>query len=651
MRRVIACVLLMCGVLCAAAHGPIQLQIATTPSNCGQNDGRIVVTPSGGTSPYSFSFDNGPYKYSGVYFTSGPSSHTVNVKDAAGLTAVATVSMSNNGNAVTLEMLKWSSATSCAASDASVTLEGRNGTPPYQYSMDAVNWQSSPTFIGLPYGYYYFFVKDAGGCTTSILFSTSTCLGLIVTGTNAGCAHDGVMNVVVHPLASVPPYSYSLDGTNYQSSGNFTGLASGFYNLHIKDGTGTIYYSGYYIPNVCRLTLTTDVTDESCGDHNGTISAVATSGAAPYQYSIDGNHYQGGNVFTGLSAGVYTVTVLDNSGLVQWVDATVKNFGPQVQVSATAASCVNNDGGLEMTGSDGVPPYTFSIDGAAYTSAGTFDQLGAKEYTVYIKDATGCVNKQTAVVPLNNTITADAGPDLTICRGKSIVIGAVSSGSSYTWEPATGLNDARLLQPTASPAGTTVYVLTAAQGECRKSDSVTVTVLLPPKLSAGNDTAVLAGQPVPLHAEDVSMTGLSQFAWSPALGLNNASIQDPVAILQDSITYTVTASLNGYCTATSSVTIKVFSVSDIFVPSAFTPNGDGHNDILRARPVGIRAFGYFAVYSRWNQRLFYTTDPGAGWTGSFNGKVQEPGVYVWITAGVDYQGRRVERKGTVVLVR
>jgi gliding motility-associated-like protein len=198
------------------------------------------------------------------------------------------------------------------------------------------------------------------------------------------------------------------------------------------------------------------------------------------------------------------------------------------------------------------------------------------------------------------------------------------------------------------------YRLTVTDGNgCQSLQPamVTVTVIPPPRLFAGNDTSILAGQSLPLHAVDVDGIGLGQWGWSPPVELDNAYVQDPLALPTQSVTYTVTASTAAGCEATASIAVKIFSVSDIFVPNAFTPNRDGHNDLLRALPVGIREFRYFAVFSRYGQRIYYTTDPSAGWNGMINGQYQPTGTYVWMSGGVDYRGVLVQRQGTVLLIR
>jgi gliding motility-associated-like protein len=149
----------------------------------------------------------------------------------------------------------------------------------------------------------------------------------------------------------------------------------------------------------------------------------------------------------------------------------------------------------------------------------------------------------------------------------------------------------------------------------------------------------------------MSNSGFDSWQWSPPDDLDNPSSQDPVAHPEKSTTYTVTAATDEGCTATASVSIKVFTVANIFVPNAFTPNGDGHNDVLRAIPIGIKAFGYFAVWNRWGQRVFYTTDPAVGWDGSVGGRLGEAGAFVWKVSGIDYKGDQVQQEGTVLLVR
>ena len=98
--------------------------------------------------------------------------------------------------------------------------------------------------------------------------------------------------------------------------------------------------------------------------------------------------------------------------------------------------------------------------------------------------------------------------------------------------------------------------------------------------------------------------------------------------------------------------MKVYKIAaDILVPTGFSPNGDGINDIFRPIPIGMRSLDVFRVYNRWGQMLYAGTDPNGGWDGKFGGSVQEPGTYVWYAEGIDYKNTRIKKKGYVVLIR
>lgn len=242
--------------------------------------------------------------------------------------------------------------------------------------------------------------------------------------------------------------------------------------------------------------------------------------------------------------------------------------------------------------------------------------------------------------------------DTLICFGSSAQLKGAITGSSFAWSPAGSLQQANTLFPVASPSLTTPYVLTVYDTlGCPKPSKDTVVVFVQPRIQAfaGNDTLVVAGQPLQFNA-----SGGTGFQWLPDLHLNNSNISNPVALFDgetETITYTVRVSRNG-CHAFDAVTIRVFRTdADIFVPNAFTPDGDGRNDLLRPIPVGIRELKSFQVYNRWGQLLFETRQPGKGWDGKVKGIAQGANVYVYVAVGTTYRGTPIVRKGTVTLVR
>jgi gliding motility-associated-like protein len=167
---------------------------------------------------------------------------------------------------------------------------------------------------------------------------------------------------------------------------------------------------------------------------------------------------------------------------------------------------------------------------------------------------------------------------------------------------------------------------------------------------AGRDTSVIAGQPLQFNA-----SGGASYTWLPPTDLSNPQIPNPIGRYDgsfDYITYRVTVRDTVGCADSAFVTVRIFKTDPrIFVPTAFTPNGDGKNDSFRPIAAGIDKILYFRVFNRWGQLVFETTQNGKGWDGKINGKDQGTGVYVWVVKAVDYLGKEFFAKGTTVLIR
>lgn len=266
-----------------------------------------------------------------------------------------------------------------------------------------------------------------------------------------------------------------------------------------------------------------------------------------------------------------------------------------------------------------------------------------------------CQDKDSIHVRVVPYPAASIAPADTLCHGDSIILKGSVVGSSFAWNPVTTLSNFHSLQPTAKPLATTVYVLTAFDTlGCPKpwTDSLLLVVREKVPAFAGNDTSVVAFQPLQLNG-----SGGAAYLWTPAVGLNNNTIANPVATLGgaiagDSIRYLLKVTDAAGCVGFDTITVKIFKTQpDIFIPTGFTPNSDGRNDVLKAIPVGIKIFEYFKVFNRWGQQIFSTSDASKGWDGTVNGARQPSGTYVFMASGIDYLNRPVVKKGTVVLIR
>lgn len=247
----------------------------------------------------------------------------------------------------------------------------------------------------------------------------------------------------------------------------------------------------------------------------------------------------------------------------------------------------------------------------------------------------------------------NAGPDQVICYNASTRLSGSTDGSSWQWSPAAKLNDPSLLNPVAFPVRTSEFILSAYDTRgCPKPGRDTVTIIVLPKMivRAGADTSVVTGQPLQLQA-----TGGENYFWSPAFALSSFTIANPVAVYTDpstGILYKVVGIDSYGCKDSAYITVKVFKTKpSVFVPSGFTPNNDGRNDLLRPIAAGIKQIEYFTIYNRWGQLLFSTTVNGKGWDGTVNGQPQAAGTFVWMVKAIDYTGKDYFEKGVVTLIR
>ena len=247
--------------------------------------------------------------------------------------------------------------------------------------------------------------------------------------------------------------------------------------------------------------------------------------------------------------------------------------------------------------------------------------------------------------------------DTSICFGSTTQLHASTAAAYFSWSPTNSLLNANTLNPLAGPSTTTDYIISISDTfYCKKTVNDTITVNVIPRVlvNAGNDTSVVLNQPLQLMATSNNST--VSYVWSPSTGMNNAYIYNPVVTITsastDSIVYKVVTTTPEGCYGSDDITVKIFKTApEIFVPTAFTPNGDGRNDVLKPIIAGIQRFDFFKVFDRRGQMIFYTSAADNGWDGTYKSVAQNSGAYVFIAQGEYYNGKTVFRKGTVVLIR
>ena len=192
----------------------------------------------------------------------------------------------------------------------------------------------------------------------------------------------------------------------------------------------------------------------------------------------------------------------------------------------------------------------------------------------------------------------------------------------------------------------TIKLTGTSQAGCTSNTIQKVINIYGTNASAGRDVIAAQFQPVQLLA-----TGGTSYQWTPISGLSDPNIANPIATIGSSQTYYLKAFTPQGCASYDTINIKIYKGPDIYLPNAFSPNNDGHNDVFHAIPIGISLFNYLKVYNRWGQQVYTSSDYSQGWDGRYKGDYQPAGVYLWMASGIDFKGNLIQKKGSVILIR
>lgn len=635
----------------------------STNSTCGFANGKITATPVAGTSPFQYSIDGGTtYQSSNTFTGLLAGTYTIKIKDANNcLNNSPIINVLNTAGA---NVTGISVNSTCGFANGKITASPFGGTSPFQYSINGgLTYQPSNVFNGLAATAYSITIKDANNCiNTTQPITVANTSGATVTGVsvNSTCSFANG-KITATQIGGTSPYQYSIDGgINYQSSNIFNGLLAANYTITIKDANNCLDNSSIIsVANIAGATVTALPTNSTCGFANGKITAAPQGGIAPFQYSIDGGTtFQSSNIFNGLSASTYIITIKDaNNCLNQSPQIVIGNIvGATVTGVSANSTCGFANGVIIGTGNSGTLPYQFSIDGGVtYQASNIFNGLTAFTYTIIIKDANNCLNNTVPITVINTagaTVTvASANATCGFPNGK--ITANAQGGTAPFQYSIDGGAIYQLSNSFTNLAPTSYSVSIKDANNCVNATPIIVGNTPIPILQvfAGKDTSIVIFQPLQLNAIDVNNTGFVSYTWSPTFGLNRPDIKNPVAILDKDFAYEVMATTADGCIATDSIKIKITYISEIFVPTAFTPNGDGKNDVLRPKLIGIKELKYFAVYNRYGELIYKSANENQGWDGFVKGAAQNTGTFVWMAEGVDYLGRTIFRKGTSSLIK
>ncbi len=269
-----------------------------------------------------------------------------------------------------------------------------------------------------------------------------------------------------------------------------------------------------------------------------------------------------------------------------------------------------------------------------YSTPGTF--------TVTLIASNGTTtDTSTQVVTIHPKPVASITGNDTICAGLSTTLTG-AGGGTYSWN--TGATTAPI---NVSPPTNTTYTLIVSNGPCFDTTTQNVVVIPGPTVSAGNDTTINIGGSVTLNATGSGTT----YTWSPSGSLSCSVCPNPTANPTQTTEYIVTTTnANGCKTYDTVIVFVTLDCGEVYVPNFFSPNGDGKNDFECVYGYCIQTLD-FAIYDRWGEKVFETTDPKLCWDGSYHGKMMNTAVFVYYLKATLLNGQVVTQKGNITLDR
>ncbi|WP_343674796.1 gliding motility-associated C-terminal domain-containing protein [Chitinophaga sp.] len=426
---------------------------------------------------------------------------------------------------------------------------------------------------------------------------------------------------------------------------------TGDYNVTVSNGycagSDTIHV---FISKPLDLTNTV-VTNIDCGVALGQIEVMPTGGTYPYTYYFNGANMGKDSLYPKLDPGTYTVRVVDAVGCEIAQAFTVVEYTANIiraTASGTKPTCYDaTDGSITIQVNKGVAPFEYTIDSfQTVQTTPVLTGLTQGNYKIYIRNAV-CVDSVS--IQLSAPAPLKTGVSLTneLCeRGNGTVEINPSGGTSpYTFYWGSALMSQNNVSNLS--AGSYSILIRDAQN-CTLDTTV---IIENNNVTAvhiwNNDTTINIGQSVTLKA-----TNSVDYAWTPEDGLSCTDCASPVATPDSTTTYVVSTVTGLNCIPTDTVTVTVTHYKKLFIPTAFTPNGDGQNDVFRVKGLGIAYFS-MRVYNRVGNLVYQSEDYSSGWNGKLKDEVAPLGTYVYVIQYAFY-GEEMHpqmEKGTVTLIR
>ena len=621
--------------------GPDSETIQKNDVTCnGGNDGSIIVSPSGGTLPYSFLWIPTGATTSSIQNLSA-GTYYLEVTDSNHCTRVVPVTINEPLLPTVTFIIKNAN---CGNNDGEISAEINSINAPFTVSWVGPNgFTSTNTAIqNLASGNYSLTVTDANGCTTSFDATIGDTDAPIVTTTKTDVVCYGECNGTA-TVTALPTGSYAYDwGSLNNTTNSVTGLCEGIYTVEVTNTT-TNCKTAQTVEILQPDTLAIEVPfveNPSCFEFcDGLATVVITGGNLPYSYNwLTGSTTESQ---TNLCVGDSKVIVTDAKGCTDSITITVTEPTEIIITidSTINSECVNStEGAIFTTVTGGTPAYSYNwstIPTSSYNAtAEDINNLLPTNYVLTVTDANNCIKMDTVGIDTLHIVIADAGLDTLICVGNCATLvgtGEGPSGITYEWfdEFGNSVSSIDTLTKCLDTAKVCPFVFVVSDAFCSDSDTAIVTVADLPHVDAGADQIGLFGSIITLGGNPTA-TNATSYDWSPTTNIlqgeeTYANPQLELVLEEDLVV--VVVDTNG---CVNSDTVHVKPLPDISFPNGFTPNDDGVNDYWQIDFIKEFDQSVVEIYNRWGELLFRSIGYNEPWDGIYKGKKLPVGTYYYI---------------------
>jgi gliding motility-associated-like protein len=651
----------------------IALQISLSNVSCfNGTNGSASVSVAGGTSPYTYSWSNGSIAQTLNGIVAG--SYFVTVIDQLGCTDTASAIITQP---TLLTAVISSTNVSCfGGNNGSATVLVSGGTMPYYYLWS--NADNNSTAGALIAGNYTVTVTDANLCNvfgSAMITQPSQLSSQITSSKNATCFgyFDGSASVAAS--GGIQPYHYQWDVSGDTSS-TTNSLGAGVHNVVITDINGCTSFSTVNISQPSKVIITTYGDTIVCSGNLTTIGASASGGTVPYTYNWDPASGNTNSLFVVVWDSInYTVYATDSNGCTSDTGLIVLTTNPKLTatISGDSSICIGESTNLYLNINGGIGPYSYIWNNglANQTSPITVSPTSTTTYNVTVFDA---CNSLPAIASF--TVTVHPMPVANVSVDNMKGCGSLNANfidsnyvnnNTYLWDfgdPRSGTdNYSDESNPSHFYGQTGIYDLSltvTSQFGCKSVFSYPqfISVFDIPVAAFDLDNLIYSLDNPTVRFKNQS-TGGDIWLWDfdePSSGvLNNSTAKNPYHIYSEMGDYTIWLYVeNEYgCIDSTSREIHVLDYITFYVPTAFTPNGDGSNDEFMIQGTGLQADGFsILIYDRWGELVFESNDILETWNGKIKNrnKICPNGVYTWIVSAKDELGGQINKTGSITII-